>query len=123
MDLVIVVALISATSVIAPNIIEVIKWFLSMLKKHVKRFSNLEYDINELAPIAAGICAFGVSLFYILIFEVRINAANIAWVGCVIFWSIVGSLTGYDKMFSVFYAAIKRFRAAKKEASAIEKED
>lgn len=123
MDLVIVVALISATSVVAPNIIEVIKWLLSMLKKHVKRFGHLEYDINELAPIAAGICALGVSLFYMAIFDVRITIANIAWVGCVIFWSIVGSLTGYDKMFSIFYAAIKKFMAAKKDARTIEKED
>lgn len=122
MDLVVVVALISVTSVVAPNIIEVIKWLLSMLKRHVPGFKHFEYDINELAPIAAGICALGVSSFYMAIFEVRITTANIAWVGCIVFWSIVGSLTGYDKMFSIFYAAVKKFWAAKKEAGTI-KED
>lgn len=97
MELVMYITILTAVSLIAPFVIEAIK----------KVLGNTEYDINILSAVTTAIIAFLACVAVLVVNKVPVTSIELVYIIGTVFFSILGALCGYDKIFSVIFEVFK----------------
>lgn len=92
-------------SLSAPLIIEAIKTWLDEKKKN--------YDVNMVSLIFTAVYTLGLSIGYIILFDLGFNPKVLVMIVATVCCGCIGSLCGYDKMFKFIFEAIRKKKGNK----------
>lgn len=98
MELAMYITILTAVSIITPFVIEAIK----------KLLSNTNYDVNVLSAITTAIIALLACIAVVIVTKTMITSTEIIYIIGTVFFSVLGSLCGYDKIFSIIFDIFKR---------------
>ena len=98
MELAMYITILTAVSILAPFVIEGIK----------KLLGNKAYDVNVLSATTAAIIAFLACVAVVIVTKTQITSIEIVYIIGTVFFSVLGSLCGYDKVFSVIFEIFKK---------------
>ena len=98
MELAMYLTILTAVSIISPFVIEAIK----------KLLGNAKYDVNVLSAITTAIIAFVSCIFVAIVQNVPITSTEVVYIIGTVFFSVLGSLCGYDKIFSAIFEIFKK---------------
>ena len=98
MELAMYITIITAVSILAPFVIEGIK----------KLLGNKAYDVNVLSATTTAIIAFLSCIAVVIVTKTQITSIEIVYIIGTVFFSVLGSLCGYDKVFSVIFEIFKK---------------
>jgi hypothetical protein len=98
MEITVFLYILTAASILCPFVIEAIK----------KLLSNKQYDVNILSVAVTAIISLAICVCYLVVANVTITPAIIVYIIGTVFFSVLGSLLGYDKMFSMLFKLIKK---------------
>lgn len=97
MELATYITILTAVSLIAPFVIEAIKKLL----RH-------EFDVNALSAITTAVISFFACMAMVIIKNIALTSTEIVYIIGTVFFSVLGSLCGYDKIFSIIFDIFKR---------------
>lgn len=92
------IAVLTACSILCPLVIEGLK----------KLLKDKQYDVNILAAVTTAVFSLLLCIGYLIIFSVAVSSSDIVYTIAVVFFSVIGSLCGYDKVFKAIFEAIKK---------------
>ena len=92
------ITILTAVSILAPFVIEGIKRLLG----------NRAYDVNILSAVTTAIIAFIACVAVVIVTKTQITSIEIVYIIGTVFFSVLGSLCGYDKVFSVIFEIFKK---------------
>ena len=103
MELAMYITILTAVSILAPFVIEGIK----------KLLGNKAYDVNVLSATTTAIIAFLACVAVVIVTKTQITSIEIVYIIGTVFFSVLGSLCGYDKMFKFIFEAIRKKKGNK----------
>lgn len=89
--------ILTAVSILAPFVVQAIK----------KILGSREYNVDILAMCVTALIALISCISYMVVYAVPPTPTNIIYVLGTVFFSVLGSLCGYDKVFSVIFEIFK----------------
>jgi hypothetical protein len=92
--------ILTAVSILAPFVIEGIKNFLNATGK--------KYDAHILSLMITIFVSLAACIFYMVICKIYPTPGNVACVIGVVFFSVLGALNGYDKMFKILFQLFEK---------------
>ena len=98
MELAMYITILTAVSMLAPFLIEGIK----------KLLCNKAYDVNVLSATTTAIIAFLACIAVVIVTKTQITSIEVVYIIGTVFFSVLGSLCGYDKVFSVILEIFKK---------------
>ena len=98
MELAMSIAILMAVSILASFVIEAIERLLA----------NRTYDVNVLSATTTAIIAFLACVAVVIVTKTQITSIEIVYIIGTVFFSVLGSLCGYDKVFSVIFEIFKK---------------
>lgn len=90
--------ILTAVSILAPFVIEAMK----------KLLGERSYDIQVLSAITTAVIALVSCVAYMIVCSVPLSPTSTVYVLGTILFSIIGSLCGYDKVFSIIFSIFKK---------------
>lgn len=90
--------ILTAVSILAPFVIEAIK----------KLLTGKQYDVQVMSAITTAVIALIACVAYMVVASIALTPTTCVYTLGTIFFSILGSLCGYDKVFSVIFSIFKK---------------
>lgn len=97
MELATYITILTSVSLIAPFVIEAIKKLL-----------HHDFDVNVLSAITTAVISFFACMAMVIIKNIALTSTEIIYIIGTVFFSVLGSLCGYDKIFSIIFDIFKK---------------
>ena len=97
MELATYITILTSVSLIAPFVIEAIKKLL-----------HHDFDVNVLSAIITAVISFFACMAMVIIKNIALTSTEIIYIIGTVFFSVLGSLCGYDKIFSIIFDIFKK---------------